>query len=83
MPPMAAVGAYMIPSGVFVLCSPLGAYRSSRIKLPYLVGGGYVDVEPAQYVQFVASHRKTTRQNRACRVARPVVCTGKQWSPCR
>lgn len=29
---------------------PLGAYGSSGIKFPYLVGGGYVDVEPAQDV---------------------------------
>ena len=26
---------------------PFGAYGSSGIKFPYLVGGGYVDVEPA------------------------------------
>ena len=58
MPPMAAVGAYMIPTGVFTFLCPLGAYRSSGIKLPYLVGGGYVDVEPAQDVELVVSHCK-------------------------
>ena len=57
---------------------PLGTYRSSRIKCPYLVGRGNVDVEPAQYVELVASHRKTTWQNCACRVARPVVCTAQR-----
>ena len=74
---MAHVGAYMIPSGVFTHQCPLGAYGSSGIKLPYLVSGGYVDVEPAQDVHLVASHRKPTRQNCACGIARPVVCTGR------
>jgi hypothetical protein len=58
--------------GVRTHC-PLGTYRSSRIKLPYLVGRGYVDVEPAQDVHLVTCLRKATRQNRACRIPRPVV----------
>ena len=34
-------------------------------------------LNPPRYVQLVASHRKATGQNCACRVARPVVSTGK------
>ena len=76
MPSMAHVGAYMIPSGVVLVQCPLGAYRSSGIKLPYLVGGGYVDVEPAQDVQLVVGDRKATRQN-CSHGTRPVVSTAK------
>lgn len=42
---------------------PLGAYSSSRIKLPDLVGGSYVDVEPAQDIKLIVNHRKTTWQD--------------------
>src|SRR5213078_1162847 len=55
---------------VHFLC-PLGAYGSSGVKLPYLVGGSYVDVEPAQDVQLVVNHCKPTRQDCAWRIARP------------
>src|SRR5262249_53336084 len=58
------------------LC-PLGAYALSRIKLPDLIGGGYVDIEPAEYVQLVVSHCETTRQDRAYDIPGPVVCTGE------
>ena len=57
---------------VHLLCPP-GACRSIGVKLPYLVGGSHVDVEPAQDVQLVVSHRKPTRQNRAGGITRPVV----------
>ena len=50
----------MIPTGVFILCIHLAPTASSWIKLPYLVGGGYVDIESAQDVQLVVSHRKPT-----------------------
>ena len=61
IPLMVQVGAYMIPTGVFVFCVHLAAYSSVGIKLPDLVGGRYVDIEPAQDVQLVVSHRKSTR----------------------
>ena len=44
---------------VCLLC-PLGPYSKGGIKLPDLVGGRYVDVEPAQDVELVVSHRKST-----------------------
>ena len=48
------------------------------VKLPDLIGGGYVDVESAQDVQLVVGYREPTRQDRACGVARPVVAA-KEW----
>ena len=57
---------------VHFLC-PLGACRSSGIKLPYLVGGSYVNVKSTQDVQLVVGYRKATRQDRAGGITRPVI----------
>src|SRR5438132_3240215 len=55
----------------------LGAYGGSWVELIDTVGGGYVDVEPAQYVELVASHCKATWQDCASGIPRPVVRSGK------
>ncbi len=55
------------------LLRPPGALRSVGIELPNLVGRSNVDVEAAEDVQLIVSDGKTTRQNRARRIARPVV----------
>ena len=57
---------------------PLGAYRTIGVELPYLVGGGYVDVEPAQNIHLVARLGEPTRQDCACGVPGPVVCAGER-----
>ena len=56
---------------VCFLC-PLSPYSSGGIKLPDLIGGGYVDVESTQDVELVVSYRKPTGQNRSHRT-RPIV----------
>src|ERR1051326_3013192 len=60
------------PFGRVGLLGPLGSYPSRGIKLPDLVGGSYVDVEPAQDVELVVSHSETTRENRSHRTG-PIV----------
>src|SRR6267378_1334437 len=57
---------------VHFLCPP-GACCSIWVKLPYLIGGSYENVESAQDVQLVVGYRKPTRQNRAGGITRPVV----------
>src|SRR5439155_26167365 len=42
-----------------------------------LVGRAYVDVEAAKDVQLVGSYCKTTRQDCACGIARPVVSSSE------
>ena len=61
IPLMRAGGRIHDPHRRVCLLCPLGSYSSVGIKLPDLVGGRYVDIEPAQDVELVVSHRKPTR----------------------
>ena len=53
----------MIPSGVFTFWVHAEPGPGSRIELPYLAGGSYVDVEAAQDVELVINARQTHLAN--------------------